>query len=391
MAVSATNVNSNIFKQASTILNAMVQQATGQTAVAPANVGEYVTVGQQALKAFGVDGLIGELSNLIGKTMVAVKPYDGQLDFLWVTEIMYAYIVRKIIYGDKPAVDEDFLNITDGANHPQQFARKPDMAQFVYAGQDMWEDYYTIFDWQLRSAVQDASQMTSLVGGMLTNARSVWAQQRETLARGTLTNFIAGKVQAGNVVHLLTEYNAFSGVAVADILTDHFTDFVRWLYGRIGDLSDMMTNRSQLFHTNVTGHVVNRHTPREDQRVIIRSKYLRFFDTIVKSTTYHEGYLKLEQMKPITFWQSAQSPDTISLSKYTYLATDGTLSEGADYASDKVLGILYDRDAMGLTVMSDRIETAPYNAKYSFQTSYRHVLYRFWNSFDENGVVLMLD
>ena len=73
---------------------------------------------------------------------------------------------------------------------------------------------------------------------------------------------------------------------------ENYSAFIKWVYGRVEQLSDMMTERSQKFQINVTGKEVNRHTPRGDQRVYLNSQALAEITSRVLTDTYHDNFLK---------------------------------------------------------------------------------------------------
>ena len=77
-------------------------------------------------------------------------------------------------------------------------------------------------------------------------------------------------------------------------------------------------------------------------------------------------------------------------SKCTYLVEDGTLTEGTA-KTDKLLGVIFDKDALGYTVVKHTIATTPLNAKGLYYNTWYHFTDKYWNDFTENGVVLLLD
>lgn len=96
---------------------------------------------------------------------------------------------------------------------------------------------------------------------IMTNASDMIEQAHENIARACLANFIGGKVlgDTSSVVHLLTEYNAVSGLALTATTVyqpDNFKAFTEWVYSRIASISDAMTERSNMYQIQVTNKIL---------------------------------------------------------------------------------------------------------------------------------------
>ena len=72
------SVNTLTFEQVSTVLTSIVKQATGQTVLTPTDTGSFVSVGQIALRA-DRDAVMNAISNLVGRTLFAIRPGNGFL------------------------------------------------------------------------------------------------------------------------------------------------------------------------------------------------------------------------------------------------------------------------------------------------------------------------
>ena len=78
--------------------------------------------------------------------------------------------------------------------------------------------------------------------------------------------------------------------------------------------------------------------------------------------------------------------------KPAYLQAAGTItSPQAATHYENIVGVIFDEDALGLTVCDEWTQNTGMNAKYGYDTTYFHYLIRFWNDFTEKGVVLCLD
>ena len=83
-------------KQAATLLNAIVAQQTGQTALAAINnMADFVSVAEIALKT-GRDPVINAISQVWRDTVFAVRDYDIPLSTLRMTAQRYGNATRKL-------------------------------------------------------------------------------------------------------------------------------------------------------------------------------------------------------------------------------------------------------------------------------------------------------
>ena len=232
------------------------------------------------------------------------------------------------------------------------------------------------------------------------NCMDIIEQTHENIARATVGNFILGKVAAAGVagsdgvVHLVTEYNAETGESLtSSTIYDpaNIGNFVKWVYARVADLTDLMRERSLKFQIQVTGHEINRHTPLNRQKVYMFSKFLEEINARVKADTYHNNFLEMADVEAVTFFQSIKTRQTVK-GKPTYLNTDGTLitSESA-VTVNNILGVIFDEDALGMTVVNQWSAVTPLNAAGGYWNQYYHFTERYYNDFSEKGIVLLLD
>ena len=128
----------------------------------------------------------------------------------------------------------------------------------------------------------------------------------------------------------------------------------------------------------------------EDQRVYMSSKYLDAMDSMVLADTYHENFLRYADVEPVNFWQAIQSPDTVSVTP-VYIDNTGAVVTGAAQVVSPMVGIMFDRDAIGYNIYQDSLETSPYNADGQYYNLFHHVGVQLQNDFTEKMIVLLLD
>lgn len=222
-------------------------------------------------------------------------------------------------------------------------------------------------------------------------------QKHEVLARSVLCNLVAGVYTLASdnqCIHLLTEYNAATGqelTATTVYQPANFAPFMRWVYGRIEAVSSMLTERSIIYHENVTDKPIMRHTPRDFQRVYLYAPTRYQTEANVLSTTYNDSYLSMPVTETVNFWQAINSPAEINTTP-VYMQADGTLtSPESPVTINNLFGVIMDVEAAGYTICNERSTSAPYNGRGEYQNFWMKFTDRYWNDFTENAVILLLD
>lgn len=389
--------NTLTIDQVSTVLNAIVAQATGNAAIAAADTKDFVTVAQTGLLA-GYDPLIGAISQVLSRTIFSVRPYTRKFKSLEADSITYGNHVRKLNIADKPAQNDGRLPLTDGVAVDQQQVSKPSILQTNFYGAQTYERQYTIFKDQLDTAFSSPEEFARFISMVVQNVSDMIEQDHEQFARLTVANYIGGVIAGPNaanqVVHLLSEYNAATGLtltATTVLQPANYPGFIKWAFARIAALSALLTERSEVFHTNVTGKPIQRHTPESEQRIYLYAPSKFGIESRVLADTYHDNYLSMAQHEAVNFWQAIKTPDTINV-KPTFMKADGTLQTPTNaVVQANVLGVIFDREAMGYTTVNQWSSPAPFNAKGGYTNVFFHFTNRHWNDFTENGIVLLMD
>lgn len=388
-------VNNMSIENAYALIAELHEQATGQKVAAPVNSADFVSVAQATLAA-GYEPVLNAISQVIGRTLVAVRPYTRKFAGLEYSAEKWGGITRKISFGDRDPVSSPVFELVDGASVDQQEVRKPDVLETRYVGSDIFQGHITVFRDQLDLAFSSAAELARFMSGLMTNFSNQKEQWLEELARNTLANFIGAKaiVDSGaGIVHLLTEYNTLTGLSLTATTVRqpaNWPAFIRWVYARIDQISKKMTERSQLFQAPITGKKIFRHTPVEDQKVYVLDEFLSSIKAEVLSTTYNDSYLQLADTEAVGYWQDILEPDVVDVTP-AYMDADGTVKTGAEQDIDKVIGVIFDRDAVGYNIYMDTIDASPFNAKGLYYNLFQNCRVMYTNDLTEKGVVLCLD
>lgn len=380
------------------ILNQVVTQATGKAQITPTNTSEFTAVAQTGLLA-GYDNLMGAVSQVLSRTVISTRPYSRKFQGLEADNIRYGNHVRKINYIDRDWEDGSRLPLVTGVQVNDQAPTVDEVLQTNFYGQNDYEIPWTLFSNQIDVAFSNPDELGAFISGKLQNISDMTEQKHESMARMIIANLIAGILSINNqeqVVHLVTEYNAYVGNTTPKTLTElrvssEYPAFVQWIYGRVAQISAMLTERSIIYHQNVTGKEISRHTPYNKQNVYLLSEERFQMEARVLADVYHDNYLKMADTDILNFWQSIKSPNQIEITP-TYMDTTGALvTPQAAVSQANVFGVITDVEAAGYTIVNQRTTSAAYNGRGEFQNFWLKFTDRYWNDFTENAVVLLLD
>ena len=338
---------------------------------------------------------------MIGRTIFSIRPYSEKFGGLRADSLRWGNHIRKLKIADNEwerdqryyEAASDFWD--DGDSVDMYTIKKPKAVQLNFYGQNVWQDHVTVYRDQLDVAFHDPEELMQFTSMIMTNMSNRMAQARESCARAALANFAAAKniLGAGHVVHLIDEYNTATGssLTAATIMQPaNYATFIRWVAGYIKTLSRRMEERSSLFQQNITGKVVNQHTPRDRQKLYLLADYVNRMDAEVLSTTYNEEYLQIGDFEEVSYWQSITSPDAIQVTP-GYIDATGAIVTGAAQTMSKVFGILFDEEAVMTQEVNQWNAPTPFNVAGGYTNFYWHKSDRYLNDFTEKGVVLLLD
>lgn len=391
------SVNTMTFEQSAAFLTALYEEATGQSpTIKVSNTADFTSVGTTLIQG-GLDPVISALTQVLDRTIFAMRVYNKKFEDLSADEIRFGAVTRKISFIDTPLDTADDRNsLRDGASVDPYVVKKPKAVQMNYYGATQYQDSITIFRDQLDSALRDAAMFGEFISGVLTNISNKHKQIEEAEARGALINMITAKATAdtSNYINVLQEYYNETGVTLTPanmFAPANYVDFTRWLAAFMASLADHMSERSLKYHMNITGKEVMRFTDGANLKKYISDKVLNNIYAVAESTLFNadrvgniaEGAVKM------SFWQNIDDPYKVSATPAYLNTTTGNIDvAGSAVTVDNIIGCLFDRDAVGMVKRSTWSGSTPFNPRGGYYNIFWHWTQTVWNSFDENFVVL---
>lgn len=388
------SVNTMGYEQASVLLNNIVKQATGNSALATVAPSDFISVANTALQA-GYDKVLGAITQLVGRTLVSVRDYRGKFMDMEMSDMEWGSIIRKLKIADVDWQDSAEFDLVDGESIDQWVVKKANVLQLNFYGQNVFElQSPSIFMDQLDAAFSGPGELNRFFQGIGTTMSNQRRQKDEAVRRMLITNFIGGKISADNgVIHLLTEYENDTGVKLTPTTVyapDNFPDFVYWLYAKLETLAGLMSERSELFQINVTGKPIKQFTDARNLRVKMYAPLMNAINARVRAKTFDNSYLEMASTEAVNYWQSIKTPNAINVTP-SYLTAAGKITTGENVSVTDVVGIMYDRDAMGIVTQNERVMQTPFNARGHYSNIFWTYVQKWYSDFTEKAIILKMD
>jgi len=120
------------------------------------------------------------------------------------------------------------------------------------------------------------------------------------------------------------------------------------------------------------------------------SPLLRQIEARVLADTYHDTFLRYADVEALPYWQSIQTKDTVKVSP-VYTGTNGAVVNAAAQTVENVVGLIFDRDCMGMTILDRRVLSTPVNTKGLYRNIHVHAKQRVVFDSTEKCALLLLD
>lgn len=407
------------------LVNLMVKEQTGQDATIQAvDSSSFVSVGEQLLAA-GTENVLNTLGLVLGRTMVAVRPYKAKLNIInAINSGMYANRIRKISYYSREAEEVGAFNTQLNTNLNMGFdngenpsggtpqstpsmwvQNQPVPLEMNFGGTSTWSDSTTIYEQQLKAAFRDEASFNQFVSGIMTEKANDIESQKEAFNRVALLNFIGEIVnfynQGCTVCNLTYEFNQKFGTnyTSAQLQTVYLKDFTKFMVATIKGYMAKLQIRQKGNHWSPaktiggTSYVLMRHTPVDKQRLIMYAPLFRDVEAMVLPEIFNTQYLDIEkQYEGVEFWQNLNDPSAVSVVPAipNIASPSSGQIQGSAVSLDYVVGLLYDEDALMVDYQLDAAYSSPIEARKLYRNLWWTFAKNLVTDVSENSVLFIM-
>lgn len=392
-------------KQIYTLINSVSGEVLGKTNIVTEDLTGIVDLGQEVFNQNAVDNYVKSLVNHIGKVIFVNRPYAGKVPSVLMDAWEFGSVLEKISADVPEAEENDSWNLTNGKSYDQDVFHKPTVTAKFFNSKVTFEVPVSITERQVKESFSNAAQLNGFISMIYTAVEKSMTIKADALIMRTINNMIAetvladaqafGATEAGDTadlssastarcVNLLKLYNDKTGASTkltaAKAITD--PDFIRFASYVMGTYADRLQSISTVF--NVGGK--ERFTPKDMLHVVLLSDFAKAAQTYLYSDTFNRGDVLLPQAETVPFWQgSGKNYEFASTGRINIKESGGKAVEISG-----VLGVMFDRDALGVCNLDRRV-TTNYNAKAEFFNNYYKFDAGYFNDTNENFVVFFIE
>lgn len=387
-------------KQIYNIVNEVASQAMGSKAIGVIDNTGLIALGNTVLGSSDtVNNFINALTDRIGRTIVSFRAYHSHFPDFERDSIEWGNILQKLKVGMPDAEEDQSYNLVDGTSVDQYKINKAKVNQLLFTTETPWQTHITVHLDELEKAFIDSTAMGTFISSMFGEVQNRIELAMENLSMDCVNNYISEIYSRRDVASskkrvfkLVTMYKDATGV-------DHTTEplnalddeeFLKFTVRTINKISSTMEYMTTgIFNTpanvgeTTNSSVYTRHTPKSEQKLMLFIDMVNALKTNINSKSFNMEQVAIDiPFMTVPFWQSIDSPAGIHINK--------TASNAVSTVSN-VMGILFDREAMGTYKKQYNSLTSPVNAAGRYYNVFYHMRTIFFNDLTENAVIFILE
>ena len=347
------------------IANSLTQQYLGEEAVVNTDLSNVVDFGSQIMNLDTRDHFVRDLIDQVGRMVFVNRTYVGKTPSIMMDAWEYGAVLEKITYEGIPeAQQNDSWDLQDGHSYDPNVFYKPTVSAKFYQKRNTFDIPMSFAERQVKSAFQNGTQLNAFFS-MIENAiQKSMTVKMDQLAESAINNMIALTLSsaspANKAVNLLPMYNTQFGKSLQAASAIYDADFIRFASYIMGLYAERLQRLSVLF--NIGGK--ERFTPPDRLHIILLSEFDAAAKSYLQSDVYHDQFVRLPNAESVPYWQGTGTDYAFSsTSKIHVKASDG--ASGTEVEQSGILGIMFDRDALGISNLDRRV-TTNWNARAEF-------------------------
>ena len=377
------------------LVNGITKEVLGETAVVNEDLSNVVDIGREIIDTDNLDAYVKKLVNHIGKVIFVDRLYSGGVPSVLMDSWEYGSILEKITADMPDATESDSWKLENGKDYSPDIFYQPSVSVKFFNSKVTFEIPLSFTELQVKQSFSNENQLNGFISMLTTSVENAMTVKLDALIMRTINNMIGETLLADldnegtidytqtgvKAVNLLNLYNNEYGTSITaeKAITD--VDFIRYATYTIGLYSDRISKISTLF--NVGGK--ERFTPNEMLHTVLLSDFEKASVTFLQSVTDNATMVALPNHETVPYWQGSGS--TYSFNDVSKI--DVKTSSGTVVSTTGILGIMFDRDAIGVTNL-DKRTTTNYNPKAEFYTNFYKFEAGYYNDLNENFIVFFV-
>lgn len=379
-------------KQIYELVNTVSSEVLGRTDIVSEDLTGVVDLGTEIFNAKAVDNYVKSLVNHIGKVVFVNRPYSGKVPSVLMDAWEFGSVLEKISADIPEAEENDTWNLTNGKSYSQDVFHKPTVTAKFFNSKVTFEIPVSITERQVKESFSNAAQLNGFLSMIYNAVEKSMTIKTDALVMRTICNMIgetlnadeatdankAATVSTVRCVNLLKLYNDKTGETLTADKAVTNPDFIRFAAYIMGLYADRLQSISTLF--NIGGK--ERFTSKDMLHTVLLSDFAKAAQTYLYADTYHNENVLLPNAETVPSWQASGKDYSFANVSSINVTTSGKNAVNVS----GILGVMFDRDALGVCNLDKRV-TTNYNAKAEFFNNYYKFDCGYFNDTNENFVV----
>lgn len=376
------------------IVNDALKQTDGKLPLLKEDLSNIIDVGNSIFNANSFDNYVKKLVDRIGKVVFVIRPYTGLAPSIYMDSVIWGSVTQKISSAVPEAVENESYELVNGASYDPNQVNLPDVYVKFFSKYVTFEVDRTITEKQLRSAFTGVAELDGFISMIFNEISKAFTIAIDNLIMRTINSAIADTLYKDynsdtvftgashtRAVNLLYLYNQRYSTTLTAAQAVTTPEFVRFASYYMALYSDRLSRVSTLFNVGET----QKFTPKEEQHFILLSEFARSADVFLQSDVYHNELTAITKYEVVPYWQGSG----VDYAFESTSAINVTSGSGNTVTASGILGVMFDRYALGVTNIEQWVNTQ-YNAKADFINYFYKYKAGYFNDLNENFVVFFV-
>lgn len=333
----------------------------------------------------GPDLFVKALVGAMGKLIVDDRKYVAMLPKLFVDTYNWGAFCEAVQLGLDDVIMDEMWNPNGFVGTTAEGARIAAIEHGCYTPPTNVKIYekmhgvmvpLTISTESMFTAFKSADEYTRFIAGLYNSVETTLQAKAEVYALMTVSMGIATADGHGNVIKLVTEYNALTGSTLTQSTALGDEGFCKYMCQRIEEVKDNMRRISTAYndHSVVTFSAQPQLAMLTSASAAIRAN--------VAASVFNGGIITPDNYDTVPSWQAVHTTNgdtafnlatasSVALTKDAYNATDPTTPATGNKTISGIVAVLYDRYAMGIALDKKKV-TSNYTASRDTTNYFHH-------------------
>lgn len=363
------------------LVNDITTEVIGDAALLQEDLSNVVDVGTAIFNNGAFDNYVKSLLNQIGKMVFVDRPYTGSAPSVLMDSWEYGSVLAKISSEMPEAVENQTWELVDGQSYDPHIFHAPKAEQKFFNKRTTFEIDRSLTERQVKESFADATQLNGFISMLLNETQKSLTVKTDSLIMRTINNMAAETIHSANPVRAVNLLSLYGDAALTPEKAIHTPEFIRFAAYTMNLYGERMTRMSTLF--NQGGK--QRFTPKDMLHFVTLAEFSSAAEIFLYANTYHDELTRVRNSETVPFWQGSGKDFSFANTSAINIKT----SEGNAVNETGIIGVMFDRDALGVTNFGDRV-TTDYNAKAEFTNYFYKREAGYFNDFNENFIVFYL-